>query len=162
MEPFVSKSVQDTKKFAYNFATSLDGAHQGRGAQVVGLYGELGAGKTTFMKYLAEALGVGNTIQSPTFVIEKRYKIQKPESKSQNLVQTKIQDSRFQCLIHVDAYRLERGEDLVKLGWDEIIADPQNLICIEWPERVAEIMPPHIKIIFKHISENERGIIIKQ
>jgi tRNA A37 threonylcarbamoyladenosine biosynthesis protein TsaE len=70
-----------------------------------------------------------------------------------------LQSSIFNHLIHIDAYRLENGEELNKLGWQEMISDPNNLICIEWPERVAEIMPEHLKIKFEHTSgEGERKI----
>ena len=116
-------------------------------ATVVGLYGELGSGKTTFMKFLAESLGVNETIQSPTFVIEKIYE---------------LVNQSFQHLIHIDAYRIEKENEMINLGWQEIIADHKNLICIEWPERIAGIMPEHIKIFFNHSgNESERKIKIE-
>src|SRR3989344_3416497 len=140
---FLSKNVEETAQIAANFVTRLAGrqetllAKQDFGATIVGLYGELGSGKTTFMKYLAESFGVPDTIQSPTFVIEKIYELEK-----------KI----FKHLIHIDAYRIEKEK--------EIIADPKNLICIEWPEKISGIMPPHIVIKFDHVSETERKISI--
>lgn len=143
---FLSKSLEETGKIAVNFAKATLAKFDSSGqATVVGFYGELGSGKTTFMKYLAEALGVKEAIQSPTFVIEKIYK---------------LQSQHFKYLIHIDAYRLDAGEDLLKLGWAEIVADPKNLICLEWPERVAEILPPHIVLKFEHVSENERKISV--
>lgn len=146
---FVSKKLEDTKKIAHNFADSLDGAHQG--ATIVGLYGELGSGKTTFMKYLAESFGVKETIKSPTFVIMKIYEL---------VASSKQPASRFKHLIHIDAYRIEKEEEILNLGWNEIIATPKNLICIEWADKITGIMPPHIVITFEHVSENERKIII--
>lgn len=145
---FISKNVKETAQIASDFAKkittiSLEDDHQG--ATVIGLYGELGSGKTTFMKYLALNFGVVDTIQSPTFVIEKIYE---------------LENKNFKHLIHIDAYRLERAEEMLNLGWQEIIADPQNLICIEWSERIAGIMPPHIVIKFEHVSETERKISI--
>ena len=142
---FLSKNAEETRKIARDFAKSLK-PNQTM-ATVVGLYGELGAGKTTFMKYLGEFLGVEETIQSPTFVIMKIYEIFKGEV--------------LRSLIHIDAYRIEKEEEMLNLGWGEIIKDPKNLICIEWPERIKGIMPEHTKIFFEHLEENERKITIR-
>jgi len=142
---FLSKSPGETSEIAANFVKTTLTKPNLTDATVVGLYGELGSSKTTFMKYLAENFGIEETIQSPTFVIEKIYEL---ENKS------------FQHLIHIDAYRIEKEEEMLSLGWKEIIADPQNLICIEWPERIAKIMPEHIIIKFEHVSENQRKISI--
>ena len=60
-------------------------------------------------------------------------------------------------LIHLDAYRLKKGEELAKLGWADVISDPNNLVLIEWPENVADVMPDqHLKIKIKHIDEKSR------
>jgi tRNA threonylcarbamoyladenosine biosynthesis protein TsaE len=155
MQEFISKSVEETAKIARDFARSLKENYKEDKATVVGLYGELGAGKTTFMKYLAEAFGITETIQSPTFVIEKIYEI---------VVSSKSSVVRFKHLIHIDAYRrIDKESEMINLGWSEIIADPKNLICIEWPERIKGIMPEHTKILFEHsgnLNENERKIKI--
>src|SRR3989338_10388131 len=97
---FLSKSIEETAQIAKDFASSLDGAHQG--ALVVGLYGELGAGKTTFMKYLAESFGITETVQSPTFVIMKVYKLKSASEKAQD---NTFKLFNFQTLFHIDAYR---------------------------------------------------------
>jgi tRNA threonylcarbamoyladenosine biosynthesis protein TsaE len=140
---FLSKNVKETAEIAHNFGAKLE--PKGQKATIVGLYGELGSGKTTFMKYLAEEFGIKETIQSPTFVIEKIYEL---EGKS------------FKHLIHIDAYRIEKEDEMINLGWNEIIADPSNLICIEWPERIGGIIPEHIMLTFEHAGENERKISI--
>jgi len=142
---FISKSLEETAQIATNFASKLESKENG--ATVVGLYGELGSGKTTFMKYLALSLGITETIQSPTFVIMKSFN---------------LQSSIFNKLIHIDSYRIESETEMLNLGWQEIISDPKNLICIEWPERIVGIMPEHSKIIFEHINENERKIKITE
>ena len=111
-------------------------------ATVVGLYGNLGAGKTTFVQTVARSLGVEETVTSPTFVIEKIYDLSSLEPRVSN----------FDHLIHIDAYRLEKSEELLHLGWQEIVSDSKNLILIEWPERVAEIMPRHINVSLKTIE----------
>lgn len=141
---FLSKSLKETSEIAFDFASKLEGNKDV--ATVVGLYGELGSGKTTFMKFLAEALKAEGTVQSPTFVIEKIYN---------------LAPNTFDKIVHIDAYRLDSGEDFKKLGWEKIISDPKNLVCIEWPERIADITPPHTKIFFSHISKNERKIKIE-
>lgn len=140
---FLSKNVTQTAQIAFDFGAKLEPKE--RKATVVGLYGELGSGKTTFMKYLAEEFGIKETIQSPTFVIEKIYE---------------LKNKSFQHLIHIDAYRIEKEDEMINLGWQEIIADPSNLICVEWPERIAGVMPPHTKIYFEHVDENSRKITI--
>ncbi len=142
---FLSKSVEETAKIAMDFGAKLK--LTGNKAAIIGLYGELGGGKTTFMKYLAESFGIKETIQSPTFVIEKIYE---------------LENKPFQHLIHIDAYRIEKEEEIINLGWNEITSDPKNLICVEWPERIFGLMPEHIKINFGHSDkENERKIEIK-
>jgi len=74
----------------------------------------------------------------------------------------KIDNEEFDHLIHIDAYRLDSGEELLNLGWEEITKDPKNLIFLEWPERVEDIIPKGSKsyreINFKFIDENTREI----
>ena len=82
-----------------------------------------------------------------------------PEPKSPNKPTTVAEVFPVDKLIHIDAYRLDLGRELLSLGFEEIIKDPKNLILIEWPERVVEILPKNlIKINFKFISETEREI----
>lgn len=128
---------EEIEEIAKNLIFDLE--PKSEGATVVGLYGELGAGKTFFTQCLAKQLGVEDNVVSPTFVIEKIYEL-------------KVQ--KFSHLIHIDAYRLESSSELLNLGWQKIISDPKNLILIEWPERVKDIMPEHIKVMIKHL-ENE-------
>lgn len=150
---FLSKSEEATMKIAFDFGQKIGKMnHAPDKAIVVGLYGDLGAGKTTFMKGFAKYFGVDETIQSPTFVIEKIYEL--PVSKFQ------IPGLGFKHLIHVDAYRIENSQELITLGWNDIVNNRNNLLCIEWPERIIDIMPEHIKIEFEHSSENERKIKI--
>jgi len=133
---YVSNSLEETQKIADDFVANISPNKDS--ALVVGLYGNLGAGKTAFTKCIAEAFGIEETVTSPTFVIEKIY-----ELTSEN----------FTHLIHIDAYRLEKSEELVNLGWQKIISDPKNLILIEWPERVADIMPEHIRVNLKALEK---------
>lgn len=149
----ISKSVEETNKVALDFLNSL-GRPQSNEALVVGLFGDLGSGKTTFSQALAKHLGVAETVTSPTFVIEKIYLLKDDRNHLENL-------KAFEKLIHIDAYRLDSGQELLALDFEEIQKDPKNLILLEWPERVADILPVDmIKINFKFISENKREIEI--
>lgn len=140
---FTTKSEVDNLKIAEDFFNKINIKDT---AVVVGLYGNLGSGKTTFTKSVAKVLGVTEDITSPTFVIEKVYE---------------LQNNKFSHFIHIDAYRLEREEELVSLGWNEITSDKNNLIFIEWPEKVSGIMPDHIKIKFSALDDpNSREIDI--
>lgn len=122
-------------------------------AMVVGLYGELGSGKTAFMKEVARVLNVEEHVVSPTFVIERIYHIPERTKMGENKI--------FNHLIHIDAYRLEGERELIDLGWEDIRRDNRNLIFIEWADRVSKILPKdHIKIYFKHIDENTREVEI--
>lgn len=118
-------------------------------ATVVTLSGELGAGKTAFTKQAARLLGITETITSPTFILEKIYTI----------VDGAPVQSRFARLIHIDAYRLNGAEDLKALDFENILADPKNLVFIEWPERVASGIPRvAAELIFEHVNETMRRV----
>jgi tRNA threonylcarbamoyladenosine biosynthesis protein TsaE len=147
------RNSADMDRAALNFLSKLNSsAVTPAQAWITGLSGELGAGKTTFVQAVARALGIAETVTSPTFVIEKIYAI--PPSKEG------APPSIFKHLIHIDAYRLESPGELARLGFNEIAADPANLILIEWPERVAELLPPDFKkISFAHIDESTRELI---
>ena len=141
----VSKSVLDTEKIAGEFIKKISTGIYNN-ALVVGLYGDLGSGKTTFTQSIAKNFGITEVVTSPTYVIEKIYN---------------IEHSNFRKLIHIDAYRLDFAKELLALEWDRTLADSRNIIFIEWPERVLEVLPEnHAKIYFKFISENEREIEI--
>lgn len=143
----VTKSLLDTYALASDFVNNLLKICQippGK-ATVVGLYGDLGSGKTAFVQGIAKALGVHNQVVSPTFILQKRYEL----------------DPKFQqCflnLIHIDAYRMESPEELAHIKWEELLKDPHNLICIEWPERVYQGMPTeHIQVVCTFVDKDIR------
>lgn len=144
------KAVQNLAEFeseAARFALSLAPTNQ---ATLVTLSGELGAGKTAFTKAVACALGVGETVNSPTFVLEKIYLL--PHKVGHRM-------SDFVRLVHIDAYRLEKGSDLAPLGFDELMQDAENLILLEWPEKVADALPaPSVRISITTQSDDSRVI----
>ncbi len=102
-------------------AISSDGS-----ATVVALHGDLGAGKTTLVQAIARTLGVTETVTSPTFVVMKQYEIEHAD---------------FTTLVHIDAYRIETTDEMRPLGFAQLLAEPRTLICIEWAERIATLLP---------------------
>lgn len=112
-------------------------------ALLVALSGELGAGKTSFTQGMADALGIEEPITSPTFVLEKVYE---------------LDGQPFERLVHIDAYRLEGDTSLAPLGFDELYADPMNLIVFEWPERVGEQLPPPDHHLSFSVAEEGRAL----
>ncbi len=136
-------TLKGTAALSRRFSRTLK---RGKKSVVVVLYGELGAGKTTFVKGLAEALGVRGTVTSPTFVIEKIYLLKR---------------QKFSKLVHIDAYRLGHARELEQLGFKELLNDPSNLIVIEWGEKVASILPKKFhRINFTFTDEKSRHIDI--
>jgi tRNA threonylcarbamoyladenosine biosynthesis protein TsaE len=143
----VSRSLEETKDIATSFLKTLKPSNS---AVIVALHGDLGAGKTAFVKKCAEHFGIQETIISPTFVIEKIYKI--PHE----------QVSPWKHIVHIDAYRFEDSSELRHLGFEEVAKDADNLIFIEWPERIKEFLPKEtINIYLKFVDEESREINIE-
>jgi tRNA threonylcarbamoyladenosine biosynthesis protein TsaE len=140
----ITKSLEETADFARQFLASVV---PGEGAVVIALSGDLGAGKTAFAKEFGGILGLPkDDMTSPTFVIEKIYPIRHKD---------------FAHLIHIDAYRLESEGELEKLGWSEIVSDSKNLIVVEWPEMIPNLIPKTAhRITFEFIDEESRRITI--
>ena len=146
MKKIHSRNPKDTEKIALDFVASLEKSREQEQATVVGLYGELGSGKTTFMKSVARAFGVEEIVTSPTFVIQKSYP---------------LKNKRFSNLYHIDAYRLTSGDDLLTLGWERVLGDPKNIIFIEWPEFISSALPASINtVMFETVDETTRDITI--
>ncbi len=141
MERTVS-SLEELEAFAQEFADALA---PDAGATLVTLSGELGAGKTAFTQALARALGVAETVNSPTFVLEKTYAL--PEG------------GAFERLVHIDAYRLNGGNELGPLDVDVLLRDPGNLIVLEWPERVSDALPAAARELAFRVTEDGSRII---
>ena len=136
----ISKNLKDTGHIAKEFLQNLSKQDRSH-ARVVTLSGNLGTGKTAFIKAVAKALEVKSTVNSPTFVIIKKHLIRKA--------------GPHKFLYHIDAYRLKNERELKALGWGEILKNKENIIFIEWPERVRKIMPRHASQI--KISHRPNG-----
>lgn len=118
-------------------------------AAVVALHGNLGAGKTTFTKQIAKHLGVKETVTSPTYIIQKKF-------------ETNSDVTDFKNLIHIDTYRIDLEDELIRLGWDENLADKNNLIVVEWPENIPDILPSDaVHVYFTFVDEVTREVEIK-
>ncbi len=138
----LSKSIKDTDKIAEVFLNKiLKNKKSRRGALVVGLSGELGAGKTAFTQAVARHLGIKNKVASPTFVIVKKYPLKKLKN--------------YNFLIHIDAYRLTNEKELFQVGWEEIIKNNEHLVFIEWPENAMKTIPSGARFI--KISTDKNG-----
>jgi len=121
--------------FARNILSVLVLAEPKSTATVVALEGNLGAGKTTFVQTLARELGVGDTVQSPTYMLMKKYKVTNP---------------KFKTLVHIDAYRLESPDEFGALKPEQFLNDPQTLVLVEWPERLGDKLPkPDMALKFR-------------
>lgn len=117
-------------------------------AFLIFLSGDLGSGKTTFLQAFAKELNITETVQSPTFVLMKKYA---------------TTWNGFKNLIHIDAYRLEDPKEFAALKPEEFLNDPQNLICIEWADNIASVLPkPDLILSFSSegMREEERNIEI--
>ena len=137
------ENIEEFKTQASAFARGL--RPRAQGATIVALSGELGAGKTTFVQAVAKEFGVEEHVASPTFVIEKIYQL--PIIKDRPLY--------FRHLIHIDAYRLKGAHELEVLGWRELIAEPKNLIFIEWPENIGDALPASAaRVTFEGSGDN--------
>jgi tRNA threonylcarbamoyladenosine biosynthesis protein TsaE len=153
MKKILSKSLDDTSRIAREWMISLEKkeAKNKGSALVVGLSGNLGSGKTAFVKAVALALGIRESVTSPTFVIEKIYNIFSGDP-------TSVRGAgSWGQLVHIDAYRIESARELEVLNFEELVEDPNNLILIEWPENVREILPEGTLMIrCEFVSEEER------
>jgi tRNA threonylcarbamoyladenosine biosynthesis protein TsaE len=153
MNKLLSKSLDDTARIAREWLGSLQKKEDE--AFVVGLSGNLGSGKTAFTKAVAAALGITESVTSPTYVIEKIYTI---KSHSGDLAKSCLAPTCvWNRLVHIDAYRLESARELEVLNFEELVEDQNNLILIEWPENVKEILPEGtLTIKCEFVSETER------
>lgn len=131
-------SADQTQQLASRLALSL------QPGDVVLLEGELGAGKTCFVRGLATGLGLSaSRVSSPTFVIAHEYQ------------------GKQHTLTHIDAYRITSEEDLETIGWTEMLQKKDSVLAIEWPNRIATSLPGQcIEVGLRTISEQERLIRI--
>lgn len=153
MKKFVSNNPEESRKFAQDFAKEILARERRENtALVLALMGDLGSGKTAFVQAFAEALGVEEKIKSPTFIIFRKSKI--PAS-------SKGERNKFENFYHFDVYRINSEKEILNLGWEEIISNPQNIVLAEWADKIEKILPKNcVKINFKHLKGDKREIEI--
>lgn len=135
--------LAELSDFTADFIVRLPKA-AGPRAHIVGLKGELGAGKTTFVQFLARHLGIAESVRSPTFVIAQPYA---------------MSFGPFKRLVHVDAYRVTPADD--SFGWDSFANNSENLILVEWPEHLGKKFPSDAPVlVFSVTGPEERDITL--
>ena len=140
MKEFITNNVEETIKIAKDLAQEL------KPGQVIALSGNLGAGKTIFVKALAEATGIKETITSPTFVLLKAYD---------------LDFNNIKKFIHVDCYRLDGAEDLADIGLQDYLEDPGALIVIEWADKLVNLPKDNlVSISIESLGGDQRKIVI--
>ena len=130
MRNVIIRDETETKKFAIDVAQTL------KKGDVIALVGDLGTGKTTLSKYIAEALGITETITSPTFTIVQEY------------------HSGRLPLYHFDVYRVDDIEEMYRIGYEEYFYG-EGVCILEWADIVEEIIPEDAKVIFIEYGEDE-------
>ena len=141
METFLSKSPAETQQMGEKFAKKLVQGGHGGPPLLVGLGGDLGAGKTTFVQGMARGMGINPRyyVSSPTFTLINEYA----------------------NLIHVDLYRIKKALEGETLGLEEYFL-PGKVIVIEWVERMPHLEKElDFRVVFETISEKEREIRIE-
>ncbi len=116
-------TIEKLERYVRDLAETL------QGGEVLGLVGELGAGKTTFTQLLAKELGVAADVKSPTFVIMQVYDTFAKSAARRGIT----------ALCHVDAYRLEDGSELYGVGFDDYAEQPGTVTVVEWADRVPAL-----------------------
>ena len=133
-----SRSVDETVDVARQFAKEL------KAGDVIALEGGLGSGKTTFVKGLAQGLGLKKTdeVTSPTFTLLHIYPTRIP-------------------LYHFDLYRLDRPGEIAAIGFEEFVNQREGIVCVEWAEKAGERLPKNaLRIRFETEDEHSRKIFL--
>lgn len=142
---YYTNNFLETKKLGEEIVKKVKPAKSG--ATIFCLKGDLGTGKTTFLQGFGIGLKIKEKIQSPTFIIMTRHV---------------LKNTNFKNFFHFDCYRLEKPEEIINLGFKEIIANPDNLVAIEWSPKIQKFLPSQrTEIVFETINEEKRKITVK-
>lgn len=137
---YKSHGPNDTKRLGMKIASQLSGG------EVICLYGDLGAGKTTFVNGMVNYYLPETRVLSPTFIIVRHYL---------------INHNNLRHFLHVDLYRLKNLPEIESLGLEDYLHKSDTIMAIEWPERMKDLLPEKIiEVRFSGIEENERKIKI--
>lgn len=144
---FLTITSFQTQKMGKTLAENILKSRLGKKAKVLGLAGDLGGGKTTFIRGMAKGLMIKEKILSPTFVILKHFELRTPN---------------FEHFYHIDCYRIQKTKEILDLGFREIVSNPKNIVAIEWADRIKGILPKNtIWLKFDFINEKTRKIVVK-
>ncbi len=133
----VTNSERETEQVGRELAVTLSPG------SVVALYGDLGAGKTAFVRGLAEGLGIDGSVSSPTFTIVNEYRGRIP-------------------LFHFDMYRLSGSDELFEIGWEDYL-DRGGVCAVEWSENVEDaFFEDTIRVRIKKLSDSAREITVER
>ncbi len=138
MKKYITKNDEETKQVAGKIIEKyLD-----KKTIVIFLSGELGAGKTVFVKGLARKLGIQKEVESPTFIFVREYHSETP-------------------LYHFDLYRINNTDELDELGFFDYL-EKNGIIAIEWAEKAEGLITPDLKVQIKKVGENKREIVLEE
>jgi len=155
----ITSSITQTKKLAEKIAKQIIKKGPEGQAFVIGLKGDLGGGKTTFVQGFAKGLGVKEKILSPTFVIYRKSQIPMTNNQSN----PKSQIPKFKYFYHFDFYRTAKPEEILSLGFKEIISNPENIVVVEWADKIKKIMPKNtLWLNFEFINESTGKITFRK
>ncbi len=141
-ERYIVSDLDDLAEVAGDLASALTSGSDDAKARIVLFYGSMGAGKTTLIKAVCEALGVEDTVTSPTFALVNEYSTANGEP-----------------VFHFDFYRIEYLEEAYDLGYEEYFYSGR-LCLVEWPEKIDALIPyddPSVLLSTVSISVNEKG-----
>ncbi len=144
----ISSSPSKTKKIAKLMAEEINQKKtRTSNAIILGLRGELGSGKTTFAQGFARGLGIKNKITSPTFLIIKNYNLKKNKG--------------YKSFYHIDVYRIKKVKELNTLNFKNVLKNKENIILIEWAEKIINLLPHNRIGINLRFGERKNERIIK-
>lgn len=146
---FSSRSAAETKKIARGVVKAMH-ASRSKTARVLALTGTLGTGKTTFVQGLARALGIRNRVLSPTFILMQPFDVCVSQGRG----------ARASRVWHIDCYRIENPNELLRVGLGDILEDPSNLVVIEWADKIKELLPKNTMWVRFEYGEKENERII--
>jgi tRNA threonylcarbamoyladenosine biosynthesis protein TsaE len=156
LDTFITTGSKQTQKLGEIMAQEL------AGGEVICLSGDLGSGKTTFTQGVLQGLKAKGRYTSPTFVVMKHYKIKNQKSKIKITDKNAKIKKGIQDIYHIDCYRI-KSQDIQSLGWEEIITGKNNIVIVEWAERIKSIIPKGaVWIEFTHVANDTREIFFEE
>lgn len=144
---FITRNSKETQKLGEMLAEEF------KNGGVLALSGDLGSGKTTFTQGFLKGLKVKGPYTSPTFLVIKNYKPHPTLSLPRRGIKGEVKN-----IYHTDAYRI-KSKDILDLGWEEIVSIPENIVIIEWADRIEKIIPKSaLWIRFEWVDNNTRKL----